>query len=86
MGTVKKGIDILSVYANLYLLLLLTLIKNITERRIMRQQSKLDSKKVMVSMSTDLHKRVAETAKREHRTMQDQIRYMLDTHEDMKGE
>ena len=52
----------------------------------MRQTSRLDVKKVMVSMPVELHKRVYEAAKDNHRTMQDQIRYMLDTHEDMKEE
>ena len=50
----------------------------------MREKDVKQIKKVMVSMPVELHKRVHEAAKDNHRTMQDQIRYMLDTHEDMK--
>ena len=41
-------------------------------------------KKVMVSMPVELHKRVVRAAEENHRTFQDQLRYMVDTHKDMK--
>ena len=50
----------------------------------MREKTVKPAKKVMVSMPLELHKRVVRTAEENHRTLQDQIRYMLDTHEDMK--
>lgn len=50
----------------------------------MRKKVVENLKKVMVSMPLELHERVSEAAKNNHRTMQDQMRYMLDTHEDMK--
>ena len=49
----------------------------------MREKDVKQVKKVMVSMTVELHKRVVRAAEENHRTFQDQIRYMVDTHQDM---
>ena len=50
----------------------------------MREKAVKQVKKVMVSMPVELHRRVVRAAEENHRTFQDQLRYMVDTHKDMK--